>query len=64
MRERGATTGITPFFRAAGGLAQLALLITLAPNALAEVRVVTTNPTLGDLTRQVGGEQVRVTPTM
>ncbi len=64
MRERGATTGITPFFRAAGGLAQLALLITLAPNALAEVRVVTTNPTLGDLTRQVGGEQVRVESLM
>jgi ABC-type Zn uptake system ZnuABC Zn-binding protein ZnuA len=64
MRERGATTGITPFFRAAGGLAQLALLITLAPNALADVRVVTTNPTLGDLTRQVGGEQVRVESLM
>jgi ABC-type Zn uptake system ZnuABC Zn-binding protein ZnuA len=64
MRERGATTGITPFFRAAGGIVQLALLVTLAPNALADVRVVTTNPTLADLTRQVGGEQVRVESLM
>jgi len=64
MREQGATTGITPFFWAAAGMAQLALLITLAPNALADVLVVTTNPTLGDLTRQVGGEQVRVESLM
>jgi ABC-type Zn uptake system ZnuABC Zn-binding protein ZnuA len=64
MRERGAAPGITPFFRAAGRIAQLALLVTLAPNALADVRVVTTNPTLGDLTRQVGGEQVRVESLM
>ena len=40
------------------------MLVTLAPNALADVRVVTTNPTLGDLTRQVGGEQVRVESLM
>jgi ABC-type Zn uptake system ZnuABC Zn-binding protein ZnuA len=32
--------------------------------ALAEVRVVTTNPTLADLTRQVGGDQVRVMSLM
>ena len=32
--------------------------------SLAEVRVVTTNPTLADLTRQVGGEQVRVESLM
>ncbi len=64
MRERGATPGITLLFRAAGGIAQLALLVTLAPNALADVRVITTNHTLGDLTRQVGGEQVRVESLM
>ena len=64
MRERGATTGITLFFWAAGAIAQLALLVTLAPNALADIRVVTTNPTLGDLTRQVGGEQVQVESLM
>jgi ABC-type Zn uptake system ZnuABC Zn-binding protein ZnuA len=56
--------GIALFFRVAGGFAQLALLVTLAPHALADVRVVTTNPTLGDLTRQVGGEQVRVESLM
>ena len=60
MRERRAVTGIAPLFRVAGGIAQLALLLTLAPNALADIRVVTTNPTLADLARQVGGEQVRV----
>ena len=32
--------------------------------ATAEVRVVTTNPTLADLTRQIGGEQVRVESLM
>jgi len=32
--------------------------------ALAEVRVVATNPTLADLTRQVGGERVRVESLM
>jgi zinc/manganese transport system substrate-binding protein len=64
MRERGATTGVSLFLRAAGGFAQLALLVSLAPNALAEVRVVTTNPTLEDLTRQVGGEQVRIESLM
>jgi zinc/manganese transport system substrate-binding protein len=64
MRERRATTGISLSFRAAGAIAQFALLATLAPNALAEVRVVTTNPTLADLTRQVGGEQVRVESLM
>jgi len=56
--------GIALFFRVAGGFAQLALLVTLAPHALADVRVVTTNPTLGDLARQVGGEQVRVESLM
>jgi ABC-type Zn uptake system ZnuABC Zn-binding protein ZnuA len=41
------------------------LLLALWPGlALAEVRVVTTNPTLADLTRQVGGEQVRVESLM
>jgi len=64
MRERRATTGISLFFWAAGAIAQFAWLATLAPNALAEVRVVTTNPTLADLTRQVGGEQVRVESLM
>ena len=64
MRERAAAPGIVPFLRAAGGFAQLALLATLAPNALAEVRVVTTNPTLGDLARQVGGEQIRIESLM
>jgi ABC-type Zn uptake system ZnuABC Zn-binding protein ZnuA len=33
-------------------------------SALAEVRVVTTNPTLADLVRQIGGEQVRVDSLM
>ncbi len=32
--------------------------------ATAEVRVVTTNPTLADLTRQIGGDQVRVESLM
>jgi ABC-type Zn uptake system ZnuABC Zn-binding protein ZnuA len=45
-------------------LAPLVFLVALAPNALAEVRVVTTSPTLADLTRQVGGEQVRVESLM
>ena len=41
------------------------LLSALWPGlALAEVRVVTTNPSLADLTRQVGGEQVRVESLM
>jgi ABC-type Zn uptake system ZnuABC Zn-binding protein ZnuA len=41
------------------------LLLTLWPGlALADVRVVTTNPSLADLTRQVGGEQVRVESLM
>ena len=64
MSGRAAATGVAPFLRAAGGFAQLALLVTLASNALADVRVVTTNPTLGDLARQVGGEQVRVESLM
>ncbi len=43
----------------------IALFTALMPSvALAEVRVVTTNPTLADLTRQVGGEQVRVESLM
>jgi zinc/manganese transport system substrate-binding protein len=43
----------------------VALFIALLPcAALAEVRVVTTNPTLADLTRQVGGEHVRVESLM
>ena len=41
------------------------LLLALWPGfALAEVGVVTTNPSLADLTRQVGGEQVRVESLM
>jgi ABC-type Zn uptake system ZnuABC Zn-binding protein ZnuA len=64
MRESSATTGIAPLWRTAAGIAQLAVLVTLAANAPAEVRVVTTNPTLADLTRQVGGEQVRVESLM
>jgi zinc/manganese transport system substrate-binding protein len=50
--------------RGVGGIALLALLLSWASNALADVRVVTTNPTLGDLTRQVGGEQVQVESLM
>jgi len=47
------------------GILAIALFATLIPSfALAEVRVVTTNPTLADLTRQVGGEQVRVESLM
>ncbi len=43
----------------------VALLSALMPSfALAEVRVVTTNPTLADLTRQIGGEQVQVESLM
>ena len=43
----------------------VALFVTLLPCvAPAEVRVVTTNPTLADLTRQIGGEQVRVESLM
>jgi zinc/manganese transport system substrate-binding protein len=64
MRELRAATGVSRFFRAAGRIAQLALLVTLATNALAEVRVIATNPTLGDLARRVGGEQVRVESLM
>ena len=42
-----------------------ALFAALMPSfAFAEVRVVTTNPTLADLTRQIGGEQVRVESLM
>ena len=42
-----------------------ALFAGLMPSlALAEVRVVATNPTLADLTRQIGGEQVRVESLM
>jgi zinc/manganese transport system substrate-binding protein len=41
------------------------LLLALWPGlALAEVRVVTSNPSLADLTRQVGAEQVRVESLM
>lgn len=47
------------------GLFAIALIAALMPGfALAEVRVVTTNPTLADLTRQIGGEQVRVESLM
>ncbi len=43
----------------------VALFAALIPSfALAEVRVVTTNPTLADLTRQIGGDQVRVESLM
>jgi ABC-type Zn uptake system ZnuABC Zn-binding protein ZnuA len=43
----------------------IVLFAALMPRfALAEVRVVTTNPTLADLVRQVGGEQVRVESLM
>jgi ABC-type Zn uptake system ZnuABC Zn-binding protein ZnuA len=42
----------------------LLLLPVLPTLALAEVRVVATNPTLADLTRQIGGEQVRVESLM
>ncbi len=43
----------------------LALLALMMPaTTLAELRVVTTNPTLADLTRQVGGEHVRVESLM
>jgi zinc/manganese transport system substrate-binding protein len=64
MRESGAATRGSRFFWIAGRIAQLALLVTLATNALAEVRVIATNPTLGDLARRVGGEQVRVESLM
>jgi ABC-type Zn uptake system ZnuABC Zn-binding protein ZnuA len=44
---------------------QAVLLLAVWPGlAFAEVRVVTTNPTLADLTRQVGGERVRVESLM
>jgi ABC-type Zn uptake system ZnuABC Zn-binding protein ZnuA len=47
------------------GVLAIASFAALVPGlALAEVRVVTTNPTLADLTRQVGGEQVRVESLM
>ena len=43
----------------------IALFVALMPSlALAEVRVVATNPTLADLTRQIGGEHVRVESLM
>ncbi len=43
----------------------VALFAAMIPSfALAEVRVVTTNPTLADLTRQIGGDQVRVESLM
>ncbi len=43
----------------------IALFAALIPSlALAEVRVVTTNPTLADLTRQIGGTRVRVESLM
>jgi zinc/manganese transport system substrate-binding protein len=46
-------------------LLALMLLAMMMPAAtLAGVRVVTTNPTLADLTRQVGGEHVRVESLM
>ena len=48
-----------------GGILAIVLFAALMPSfALAEVRVVTTNPALADLTRQVGGEQVRVESLM
>jgi zinc/manganese transport system substrate-binding protein len=63
MSARRAATG-----RCAGRMGLptglLLLLLSLAPNALAEIRVVATNPTLADLTRRVGGEQVRVESLM
>ena len=41
------------------------LFAALMPSfATAEVRVVTTNPTLADLTRQIGGDQARVESLM
>jgi zinc/manganese transport system substrate-binding protein len=47
------------------GILAIASFAALVPGlALAEVRVVTTNPTLADLTRQVGGDQVRVESLM
>ncbi len=47
------------------GILAIAWFTALMPSiAPAEVRVVTTNPTLADLTRQVGGEQVRVESLM
>ncbi len=43
----------------------IAVVAAIMPSfALAEVRVVTTNPTLADLTRQIGGDQVRVESLM
>ncbi len=43
----------------------IAVVAALMPSfALADVRVVTTNPTLADLTRQIGGDQVRVESLM
>jgi len=43
----------------------IAVVAAIMPSfALAEVRVVTTNPTLADLTRQIGGEQVHVESLM
>jgi ABC-type Zn uptake system ZnuABC Zn-binding protein ZnuA len=46
-------------------IAAIALVATLASGrALAEVRVVATNPTLADLARQVGGERVRAESLM
>ena len=43
----------------------IAVIAAIMPSfALAEVRVVTTNPTLADLTRQIGGEQVHVESLM
>jgi len=47
------------------GILAIALFAALIPSfALAEVRVVTTNPTLADLTRQIGGAQARVESLM
>jgi ABC-type Zn uptake system ZnuABC Zn-binding protein ZnuA len=47
------------------GILVIALIATVIPSfALAEVRVVATNPTLADLTRQIGGEHVRVESLM
>ena len=47
------------------GILAIALIAAMMPSfALAEVVVVTTNPTLADLTRQIGGKQVRVESLM
>ena len=54
-----------PKYVAQGIVLAIGWLLTLPPSpALAEVRVVTTTPALADLTRQVGGDAVRVESLM